>query len=246
MDAAAYDFLFRREHEHWWFRARRELLAGVVARIVPTGAPFLDVGCGTGALLERLGGAVEPWGLDPSHEAVARGRARGLVRLTRGEVDAIATLPPRHFAGVGFFDVLEHLDDDVGALRLAADVLRPGGVVVATVPAFQWLWSRHDEVHGHRRRYTRAQLDAVLRAAGLVPEMLTYYNARLFPLAAAARLAARALGLRGGADTRVPPAPINRLLERAFLSEARVLARATTRGGFSAGLSVLAAARRRA
>jgi SAM-dependent methyltransferase len=245
MDAAAYDFLFRREHAHWWFRARRELLAGVVTRFVPAGAPFLDVGCGTGALLERLGDAVEPWGLDPSSEAVARGRARGLARLLQGDVDAIATLPPRHFAGVGFLDVLEHLDDDVHALRLAHDVLRPGGVVVAAVPAFAWLWSHHDVAHGHRRRYTRARLDAALRAAGLVPELLTYYNARLFPLAAAARLAARALGLRGDAQTSVPPAPVNRLLERTFRSEARVLARATTRGGFSAGLSVLAVARRR-
>ena len=244
VDAAAYDFIFQREHQHWWFRARRELIAQTVTRFVPAGAPFLDVGCGTGSLLERLGRAVEPWGLDPSAESVARGHARGLGRLVEGEVDAIATLPQGHFAGVGFFDVLEHLDDDLGALRLASGALRTGGVVVATVPAFQWLWSRHDEVHQHRRRYTREQLGARLREAGLVPEVLTYYNARLFPLAAAARLVGKAVGLRGSPDATVPPAPLNRLLERTFLSEGGRLARATTTGGFSAGLSVLAVGRR--
>ncbi len=244
MDAAAYAFIFEREHQHWWFRARRELIARTVTRFVPDGAPFLDVGCGTGSLLERLGGAVEPWGLDPSAESVARGRAHGLRRLTEGDVDAIATLPQRHFAGVGFFDVLEHLDDDASALRLAFDALRPGGVVVATVPAFQWLWSRHDEVHQHRRRYRRAEMGARLADAGFVPELLTYYNARLFPLVATVRLVERAFGLHGDADTRVPPAPINRLLERIFLSEGGRLARATTTGGFSAGLSVLAVGRR--
>ncbi|WP_284351117.1 class I SAM-dependent methyltransferase [Roseisolibacter agri] len=244
MDAAAYDFIFEREHQHWWFRARRELIARTVTRFVPDGAPFLDVGCGTGSLLERLGRAVEPWGLDPSAESVARGRARGLRRLTEGGVDAIATLPQRHFAGVGFFDVLEHLDDDAGALRLAFDALRPGGVVVATVPAFRWLWSRHDEVHQHRRRYRREELAARLTEAGFLPELLTYYNARLFPLVATVRLVERAFGLEADADTRVPPAPINRLLERVFLSERTRLARATTSGGFSAGLSVLAVGRR--
>ncbi|MDF1501889.1 class I SAM-dependent methyltransferase [Roseisolibacter sp. H3M3-2] len=244
MDDAAYEFIFRREHEHWWFRARRELIADAVRRAVPAGAPFLDVGCGTGSLLERLGDAVEPWGLDPSPESVARGRARGLAHLVEGDIGAIAGLPQAHFAGVGFFDVLEHLDDDVGALRLAHGALRPGGVVVATVPAFQWLWSRHDEVHQHRRRYSREAFGSLFREAGLAPEVLTYYNARLFPIAAAARLAGKALGLHGGADKGVPPAPVNRLLERVFLSERRALARAGTDGAFRAGLSVLAVGRR--
>lgn len=244
VDAAAYDFIFQREHQHWWFRARRELIAQTVTRFVPAGAPFLDVGCGTGSLLERLGSAVEPWGVDPSAESVARGRARGLARLAEGDVDAIATLPRGHFGGVGFFDVLEHLDDDRGALRLAFDALRPGGVVVATVPAFRWLWSHHDEVHQHRRRYRREAFGALLRSAGFVPELLTYYNARLFPLVAAVRLLEKALRIRGNPDAGLPPAPINRLLERTFLSERARLARATTTGGFSAGLSVLAVGRR--
>jgi SAM-dependent methyltransferase len=211
---------------------------------VPAGAPFLDVGCGTGSLLERLGTAVEPWGLDPSLESVARGRARGLRNLHEGFVDVIGSLPQAHFAGVGFFDVLEHLDDDLGALRLAHGALRPGGVVVATVPAFQWLWSRHDEVHQHRRRYRQEELGQRMREAGLSLEVLTYYNARLFPVAAAARVVGRVLGLKGSPDTAVPPAPVNWLLERIFLSERRALGRATTDHGFRAGLSVLAVGRR--
>jgi SAM-dependent methyltransferase len=244
VDPAAYDFIFAREHQHWWFRARRELIAEMIVRFVPPGAPFLDVGCGTGSLLERLGEGVEPWGLDPSIESVARSRARGLRHVHEGFVDVIRELPQSFFAGIGFFDVLEHLDEDVAALRLAHGALRPGGVVVATVPAFQWLWSQHDEMHQHRRRYRREELGKRMVEAGFALEVLTYYNARLFALAAAARLTSKALGLRAGPDTGVPPKPVNRLLERAFLSERRTLQRATTRNGFRVGLSVLAVGRR--
>jgi SAM-dependent methyltransferase len=244
VDPAAYDFIFAREHQHWWLRARRELIAEMIVRFVPSGAPFLDVGCGTGALLERLGAAVEPWGLDPSPESVARSRARGLRHVHEGSVDVIRELPQSYFAGVGFFDVLEHLDEDRAALRLAHAALRPGGVVVATVPAFQWLWSRHDETHQHRRRYRREELGERLAEAGFSLEVLTYYNARLFALAAAARLASRALDVRASWDTGVPPGPLNRLLERAFLSERRTLRVTTTHGGFRVGLSVLAVGRR--
>jgi SAM-dependent methyltransferase len=245
VDTAAYEFIFQQEHEHWWFRARRELIADAIQRFVPRGAPFLDVGCGTGALLARLGSAVEPWGIEPSGDAAARARARGITNVVEGDVTTLAAVPTRYFAGAGFFDVLEHLDDDRGAVLAARDTLRSDGVIVATVPAFQWLWSHHDDVHQHRRRYRRTEFGSLFTETGFDLEVLTYYNSRLFPVAAAARLVGKMLGLRGAAQTRTPPRAVNSLLERVFLSERRTLAAATTEHGFTAGLSVLAVARRR-
>jgi hypothetical protein len=130
--------------------------------------------------------------------------------------------------------------DDVSAAREFRRVLRPGATVILSVPAYQWLWSGHDVVHGHRRRYTRRRLAATLAAGGLLVRRLGYFNAFLFPLAAAVRLAGRLLRRPPRSDTARLPARLNRVLLRILLAERRrVLA-----GGFPAGLSVFAVADR--
>ena len=124
--------------------------------------------------------------------------------------------------GTLVLEVQQHLGDDRAAARELARVVRPGGVAIVTVPAFQELWSPHDEALDHQRRYRLHEIEAVLRDAGLTIEHSTYYNFFLFPVVAAARMVERArtaIGLApsetSGADLRVPPAPLNALLRAA-------------------------------
>jgi len=118
-------------------------------------------------------------------------------------------------------DVLEHLDDDAGALDWVAMHLAPGGIAVVTVPAFQMLWSELDEIVHHRRRYTPRQLLDIVPASLHVAH-ITCYNTLLYPVVLGARLAMRALPKKsrpGGAQLNVPPRPINWFCYRLFRSE---------------------------
>ena len=214
----------------------------VLADRVPAGARLLDVGCGTGFFLEAAATRYAVQGLDPSSAAVTYCHERGLMNVAEGTAERL----PGEDAGGPFdavclLDVIEHLDDDVAALREAARVTRPGGHLLVTVPAHQWLWSPHDEINQHRRRYSRAGLVGALGAAGWAGIEATHFNCFLLPLAMAGIAAER---LRRGslvARLAVPPAPINRLLEGIFTAEGPRL-RGSRLRGFPFGLSLIATA----
>ena len=229
------------EERHWWFRARHEILIDLLQRWVPPGATILDVGCGTGFFLKAAAGTWEVWGVDPAPEAVAFCHARGLPNVRVGTaVLGIPDLPQAD--AICFFDVLEHTDDDVASLKAAARQLKPGGLVFATVPAYQWLWSEHDVINHHRRRYTQDRLSRALGDAGLKPLVLGYLNNRLFPLAVAERMLKRSRSRRQEELLPLPPRIVNDILYRVFRSEKGRLIRIPPRP-FSYGLSVLAVAR---
>ena len=245
MDERLFAIFAEVERTHWWFVARRELISAVVERILPPGGSILDVGCGTGFVLERLRERYDAAGVDQSPIALALCRARGLDQTWLGSPENLTAVAGRRFDLVLFLDVLEHLDHNVSALRHAAGVMAPGGAVLVTVPAFRFLWSRHDELNQHRRRYTRGELEALLRRSGFSVERSSYFNTYLFPLAVATRMAGRLLRSEP-AGLGVPPAPINRLLRRVFESEKRRLARAGPARGFPFGVSLLAVGRKQA
>jgi SAM-dependent methyltransferase len=224
------------EERHWWFSGRRQVLLALVRTELPAGARLLDVGCGTGFFLEAAAARYRVSGLDPSPLAVGFCRARGLTEVREGGADDLGGRTAAYDA-VTFFDVIEHLPDDIRALTLAREVLRPGGRVFVSVPAYPWLWSHHDEAHGHQRRYTRDLLRARLTAAGFAQANTGYFNARLFPIALAVRGFQRLTGQGLEADLQPPAGLINRLFARIFAGEAGRLAR---RGsvGYPFGLSV--------
>lgn len=223
MEQVVYEDMYRLERTHWWFRARREILSGIVREHVPAGGSILDVGCGTGYVLEQLRGSYDVHGIDDAEIAVRFCHSKGLEFVERGVLGS-TRLSREAYDLVMFLDVIEHIDDDVGALRSAAQVLAPEGRVLVTVPALQLLWSEHDVVHHHRRRYDRASLTRSLRAAGLEPEWMSYFNTLLFPLVFAARMVGRLKKSGGASDAdTVPPGPINELFYRAFGAEQRLL-----------------------
>jgi 2-polyprenyl-3-methyl-5-hydroxy-6-metoxy-1,4-benzoquinol methylase len=144
---------------------------------------------------------------------------------------------------VTLFDVLEHLDDEAVAMDIVKRALKPGGHLIVTVPAFRWLWSKHDDVSQHKRRYVRKELEAVLTKAGFTIEKLTYFNAYLFPLAVARRIGRKLTNTDDGVEFNVPAAPLNRFLTAAFRAETSAVVASTAKGTFPIGLSLLAVAR---
>lgn len=245
MQQGLLDRMLEVEEKHWWFSARRDLLLALLRRWVPPGRSLLDVGCGTGFLLGAAREEWEVWGLDPAPEAVDFCHGRGLTRVMQGTVGDLGTGKFPVVDAISMFDVLEHLDDDAGALRGAVANLGNDGLVLATVPAYQWLWSAHDASHHHRRRYTAPRLGRAFESAGLSLLHLGYFNTRLFPLAVLTRVFDKVRGDRSDEHLLpVPAAPINRGLRKVFASERSRLAGPKPRP-FRYGLSVVAVGRKK-
>jgi SAM-dependent methyltransferase len=241
MDAERFEVMAAVERDHWWFRTKRRLVIDHLGSRVAPG-PVADVGCGTGALLADLRGA----GYGPVVGTDLSEPALGLATEQHpGVAQAVAEHLPyadRTLAAVTALDVLEHLDDDVAALRELGRVLRPGGVVVLTVPAYRWAWSDHDVALGHRRRYTVPSLRAVAMAAGLDVEHVGYFHSWLVPVALLVRRTPIGRLLRGSAEEASFVSPrVNRLLVTVSGIERAVIARVPV----PFGLSVLLVARRR-
>jgi SAM-dependent methyltransferase len=199
------------EREHFWFEGRRRLVLEALRRQVPMGARILDLGCGTGSWLSTLTAeGYEAWGLDALEAAATRCRripGAGGVILARGEALPVR---PEAFDAVTLLDVLEHGDDE-RILEETHRVLRKGGSVLATVPAFAWLWSRRDDAAGHRRRYDRRLLGRLLAPPRWANVEMRFYQGLLFPAVAASRLLGRVAGRMRDLEDR-PWRWLNRLL----------------------------------
>lgn len=226
MDRIVYDRMAAHDSTHWWYRARRDILADYLTRYgdVPAGGRILEIGCGTGHNLPMLAkfGSVEAIEIDPAARDIASerlGRPVGdaplpeLPGVERGAYDLVAVL-----------DVVEHIEDDVAALTAMKSLLKPGGKILIAVPAHQWMWSAHDVVNHHHRRYSKATLKTAIERAGLKPDKLGYFNTLLFPLAAAARIAGRMTG-RDDSDDSPPAKPLNTMFEAIFRLERHLVGR---------------------
>lgn len=257
------------ETSHWWFRARRKLLRdtlkahlrqdAILGRSAPwrdskypwdaknaAFAHLLEIGCGAGGNLETLAAFGRTIGIDPSPMSVAMANAgRAHHRAIGGDATHMIW-NDESFHAVIALDVLEHIDDDGRALCEAYRVLRPGGVLIATVPAMPSLWGPHDEGLDHKRRYTRQELHRKAITAGFHVHECRYTMALLMPLLVLHRHALKApwhrrAAYRNPAD-RVPPKPVNTLMEGIMDAE-RIMGGAGVR--WPLGASLLLVAKRR-
>jgi SAM-dependent methyltransferase len=222
------------EDVHWWFVGRRRILLQVLGKYLGRDSAeprrILDVGCGTGTMLSHLASFGKAQGVDIDEEAVGYCLERGLTDVRLGEA---AKLPfdDGSFDLVTALDVVEHLDDDVGALREMRRVLRPGGRILVTVPAFRFMWGDQDEVNQHKRRYVASELRDRLRAAGFDVVRVSYMNVFMFAPIAALRLLRRVQRrvrprIAQESDFRYPaPGPVNFLLGGIFGAEAQIVKR---------------------
>jgi len=215
------------ERTHWWFVGRRSIIIRLLRRYAPPNGALLDVGMGTGlnaALFRQLGFAAV--GLESSPEAIA------IARRTAPHVPVLEsdfpsdTVPAHTYQVCTMLDVLEHIEDDGAALASAFRSLSPGGIVLITVPAFRFLWTRHDELAHHVRRYRKAELVEKLRAAGFEPVAVSYYNFFLFPAIALVRLVQKAFGIKKEtSDFNATPGFLNAPLALLFGLERFLVAR---------------------
>jgi SAM-dependent methyltransferase len=246
MDLSMYrDFAEVHEDRHWWFRGRRRIVASLLRSVVGvrTDLKLLEIGCGTGGMLPILAAHGRVTGVDPSEDAIRYSQKRHGRDAELLRVDFPAEMPPGGgYDVVALFDVLEHLDDDLQALRRAGSLLAAGGLLVVTVPAHRFLWSPHDVINHHRRRYARRELYSRIREAGLRIERVSYFNMFLFPAVLLARLVRRETdgAPEGESDFKVVPGPLNAFLAWLFGSE-RFLLRLSN---LPFGVSLLAVARK--
>jgi SAM-dependent methyltransferase len=225
MDRQIYDRMRLIEAEHWWFAARRQIIDRQL-RTLPLGPSprLLEVGCGTGGNLAMLQKYGQLRAVEPDSEARAHASMHG-VEVAAGLLPDALPSYDAPFDLVAAFDVIEHIDADAASVAAMAGLLRPGGYVIATAPAYAWLWSSHDEVHHHKRRYGRQAFATLFTAAGLRVRRATYFNTFLLSAIGAVRLSRRLTRAEGGDDEAMPSPRVNAILKAIFASEAAVLRR---------------------
>ncbi|HKP33356.1 MAG TPA: class I SAM-dependent methyltransferase [Sphingomicrobium sp.] len=234
MERVVYQQMAELDDRHWWYRARRKIIAELIRREVrpQSDARILEIGCGTGHNLAMLGGFGHVDGLELDDEARALSEQRLGRSIMSSPLPELAGVPDRHYDLIGAFDVIEHIDDDHAALASIAAKLRPAGKFVMTVPAHQWMWSAHDVVNHHKRRYSKRSLKQLVERSPMRLEKVGYFNSLLFPLAVAERAASKLRG-NDNADVKLPPAPLNAALEKTFETERHLVGRLPLPPGLS-------------
>jgi SAM-dependent methyltransferase len=219
---ARYRELFQR---HWWWRARERVILDALRAHQPAAGwgNVLDVGCGDGLFFDELAmlpGVRLVEGVEPA-EALVSPDGPHRARIHAAPFDATFD-PKRRYSLIVMLDVLEHLPDPAASLRHAVALLEPGGVFLATVPAFLALWTRHDDLNHHFTRFDKASFRALAASAGLRVDQSRYF----FHWTAAAKIATRvkeALIPGAPASPAVPPAPMNHALYALSRLEERLL-----------------------
>lgn len=236
MEQLHYDEMSRLEESHWWHLARQQIIPDWLGRQLrelgfTRNLKILDLGCGTGKMLKILKQFGETTGVDSSKKAIAYAKVKGAGKVVLGNA---TKLPFRaeSFDLVTAMELLEHIKDDAGALREWFRVLKPGGVLFLTAPAYVWMWGPADKFAHHERRYTRGQLVTLLKSNGFRPVRASYFNTILFPGVALIRLARKPFvnldhmegeDLAKAFDFHIGPKFLSRLLYWLFSQERYLL-----------------------
>ena len=233
MERVVYQQMAELDDRHWWYRARRRILAELIRREaqLPEGARILEIGCGTGHNLAMLSGFGHVDGLELDDEARALSEKRLGRKVMRSPLPQLARVP-KNYDLIGAFDVIEHIEDDKAALAAIATKLKPGGKFIMTVPAHPWMWTAHDVANHHKRRYSKRSLRALVEGSPMRLDKIGYFNSFLFPLAVAERAAAKLRGKDNG-DVSLPPAALNGALQAVFAAERYVVGRLPLPPGLS-------------
>ncbi|MBI3941446.1 MAG: class I SAM-dependent methyltransferase [Chloroflexi bacterium] len=236
MKEEIYQLTYELEQTYWWYVARRKIVTAQLAALLkaPVGSTaalprILDYGCGTGLNLTYFAKLGEVCGVDISPTAIEFCRERGLTQVAMiGAQEELCANPfGQPFDVVTMLDVLEHIPADACRLQQIGTWLKPGGLLMVTVPAFEFLWSGEDYVSQHLRRYSGRNLARLFRQAGYEIVKLSYFNTLLFPAQVATILWKRLCSPRSMYQSNLAPLrpDLNFLLTRIMSFEALLLHR---------------------
>ena len=234
MERVVYQQMAELDDRHWWYRARRRILAELVRREArpPKDARILEIGCGTGHNLSMLAGFGHIDGLELDDEMRALSEKRLGRKIMRSPLPELGEVKDKSYDLIGAFDVIEHIDDDVAAVAAIATKLKPGGKFMMTVPAHPWMWTAHDVANHHKRRYSKRALKTLIEGSPMKLDRIGYFNSLLFPVAVAERAVSKVRGKDDG-NVSLPPAPLNSALEAVFGAERYLVGRLPLPPGLS-------------
>jgi len=223
MDQQVYEQFDELEEKHWWFLGRRRYLDKIIQQLEFSNndaLEFCEIGAGTGGNLAMLCryAAVDAVEMnDSAREKIELKNVVGVNSVQPGHLPNNIPLS-KEYDAVFSLDVIEHVEEDAQALKSLGHFVKEDGWLITTVPAYQWLWSAHDEANHHKRRYTLKSYIRLLEESGYKVEYSSYFNTLLFPLAVIERLVSRAMN-SGNAETatvKLPHVMINRIFTHLF------------------------------
>jgi SAM-dependent methyltransferase len=225
MNIEMYRIFSEIQKKHWWFVTRKNIVLDFIDRYLTKDdqVKVLDIGCGSGLMLNALEEVGETFGMDMSDEAICFSKEIFNGRVEKGVLPDQLPYQDNFFDLITALDVIEHIDNDIDSIRALRSLLVPGGKCILTVPAYMFLWSSHDEMNQHKRRYTLSKLNEKLVQAGFTVEKISYYNTLLFPVVFLVRMLNNVLRRDGSSDMNMPGFVMNYVLKKIFGGEKYLL-----------------------
>ncbi|GJM17654.1 MAG: methyltransferase [Thermodesulfobacteriota bacterium] len=242
MENELFDEMYKVETQHWWFVARRKIITSVINGLsLEPNSKIMDAGCGNGDNLEFLSQYGELTAIEREDNALERAKSRQIGKVVKGELpDSFPSDINKENDLIVLLDVLEHIDDDEKSLSMLKNWAKNNSTLLVTVPAYQFLWTRHDELHHHKRRYTVGQLKKVIENNGWKVNYISYFNTFLFPLALLDRIKQKVFPAAQDSDLKMPPKFVNSIFEKIFSFESSLIGKII----FPFGLSIIVVAKK--
>jgi len=242
MDKALYRKFFEVQKKHWWFVSKKKIVLDFIDRYLSSNDnhKILDIGCGSGLMLNALEQIGDTYGMDMSDDAINFSKEIFSGTVKKGMLPDNIPYDEEYFSLVVALDVIEHVNDDRASLNAIRSHIAEGGQAVISVPACMFLWSEHDVLNEHKRRYTLEELKGKLIDAGFTIEKISYFNTFLFPLISLVRMINNLLKRKGSSEIDLPHPFINFIVEKIFSLEKYFLRIMN----FPIGVSVLAVVRK--
>jgi 2-polyprenyl-3-methyl-5-hydroxy-6-metoxy-1,4-benzoquinol methylase len=239
MEDRLYKKFYEIQKSHWWFRGKKDIVLDVIDQLkLSSGMNILDVGCGSGLMLSDLAKIGHVSGMDASLDGLAFCKEIFNGPLELCHLPENIPYKDRSFDLITMLDVLEHIEDDLGALSSIKNLLTKNGILILTVPANMNLWSHFDVLNHHKRRYESKQLSKLAVKSGFEVIKISYYNSFLYPLILLKRKLNN-LNKNISDDLNIPSTILNYILFNIFKFEKYILRRMT----FSFGVSLILIAR---